>query len=81
MDFVFKVATLSIRNKKVGFYVIDDTLKGVFCEKALQCVENLEKFKSSISFENIDKVKEISDLQKEIEERMDLLVKKIKELK
>ena len=25
MDFVFKVATLSIRNKKVGFYVIDDT--------------------------------------------------------
>lgn len=81
MDFVFKFATLVIRNKKLGFYVIDDSVKGQFCEKALECGNALEKIKTSVSFEELEKIKEIIELQKEIEEKMELILKKAKEIK
>ena len=80
-DLVFKFASLVVRNKHTGFYVVDDTLKGVFCQKALECAKGLEKVKSSISLENIDKIEEIVKLQNEIETKMEILIEKIKELK
>ncbi|WP_456469979.1 hypothetical protein [Caminibacter sp.] len=81
MDKVFKFASLVIRNKETGFYVIDDSVKGHFCDKALKCANALEKIKTSSSFEDIEKIREIALMQKEIETKMEDLIKKTKEIK
>jgi hypothetical protein len=81
LDFVFKFASLIVRQKKVGFYVIDDTIKGQFCDKSLELANSLEKLKTYMSFDDLEKVKEILNLQREIEEKMDILIKKTKEIK
>jgi len=79
-DLVFKFASLVTRHKKVGFYVIDESVKGEFCDKALKCATALEYAKVSVDLKKIDKIREIASLQKEVEEKMENLIKKIKEL-
>jgi len=80
MDKVFQFATLVVRNKKVGFYVIDDTVSGLFIEKALKTSKELEKLKSSISIENITLIKKMAMKQKKIEEEIEELYEEIKKI-
>lgn len=80
VDLVFKFASLVIRNKKVKFYVTDDTVSGSFCALAQEYIKEIEKLKSFNSIDEYIKTIEIINIQKKIEELMKESLKKIKEI-